>query len=237
MKNEAYHILVVDDEFPMRQMLRIYLQHAGYRVTEASGGTEALALWQKQSYDLLILDLMMPETDGWTVCETVRTSSAVPILMLTARVGLEDRVEGLQLGADDYLAKPFEAKELTARVHALLRRSYYNLSSSPGPSSEIQRGELRVNPEERSVYVSEEKVLCTPKEFDLLHTLIVKPGRVFSRELLLQQIWGMDYMGDVRTVDTHMKNLRLKLSPFYQEQNPIQTVWGVGYKFEASGRA
>jgi two-component system response regulator ResD len=227
--SETYHILVVDDEFPMRQMLRIYLQHAGYRVTEASGGTEALALWDKQSYDLLILDLMMPETDGWTVCETVRASSAVPILMLTARAGLEDRVEGLQLGADDYLAKPFEAKELVARVHALLRRSY-DFPLSPEPSQEIQRGRLRMNPDKRSVSISEEEVVLTPKEFDLLHTLVVKPGRVFSRELLLQQIWGMDYMGDVRTVDTHMKNLRWKLTPFYQAKNPIHTVWGVGYK-------
>ena len=231
--SETYHILVVDDEFPMRQMLRIYLQHAGYRVTEASGGTEALALWDKQSYDLLILDLMMPETDGWTVCETVRASSAVPILMLTARAGLEDRVEGLQLGADDYLAKPFEAKELVARVHALLRRSY-DFPLAPEPSQEIQRGRLRMDPDKRSVSISEEEVVLTPKEFDLLHTLVVKPGRVFSRELLLQQIWGMDYMGDVRTVDTHMKNLRWKLTPFYQAKNPIHTVWGVGYKFEES---
>ena len=231
--SETYHILVVDDEFPMRQMLRIYLQHAGYRVTEASGGTEALALWDKQSYDLLILDLMMPETDGWTVCETVRASSAVPILMLTARAGLEDRVEGLQLGADDYLAKPFEAQELVARVHALLRRSY-DFPLAPEPSQEIQRGRLRMNPDKRSVSISEEEVVLTPKEFDLLHTLVVKPGRVFSRELLLQQIWGMDYMGDVRTVDTHMKNPRWKLTPFYQATNPIHTVWGVGYKFEES---
>lgn len=230
---ETYHILVVDDEFPMRQMLRIYLQHGGYQVTEAAGGAEALNQWRKQSYDLVILDLMMPGTDGWTVCETIRSSSAVPILMLTARAGLEDRVEGLELGADDYLSKPFEAKELLARVQALLRRSY-DFPVSYEPSQAIERGALRVDPEKRSVYVAEEEVVLTPKEFDLLHTLIVKPGRVFSRELLLQQIWGMDYMGDVRTVDTHMKNLRLKLNAFYHEKNPVHTVWGVGYKFEES---
>lgn len=230
---ETYHILVVDDEFPMRQMLRIYLQHGGYQVIEAAGGAEALNQWRKQSYDLVILDLMMPDTDGWTVCETIRSSSAVPILMLTARAGLEDRVEGLELGADDYLAKPFEAKELLARVQALLRRSY-DFPVSYERSQAIERGALRVDPEKRSVYVSEEEVVLTPKEFDLLHTLIEKPGRVFSRELLLQRIWGMDYMGDVRTVDTHMKNLRLKLNAFYHETNPVHTVWGVGYKFEES---
>jgi two-component system, OmpR family, response regulator ResD len=227
------HVLVVDDEKNMRNLLRIYLSCERLEVTEAANGYEALELLKLHAYDLIILDIMMPGLDGWDVCRQIRENSQIPILMLTARSETKDKVQGLKLGADDYLVKPFDPEELAARVNALLRRA--NLS---GPFIEstavIRYFEMSINPERREVTIGEQMVDLAPKEYDLLFYVASHPRKVLTRELLLDQIWSQDYMGDIRTVDTHVKNVREKLRKAGFTHNPIQTVWGVGYKFQGN---
>ncbi|MFC4766995.1 response regulator transcription factor [Effusibacillus consociatus] len=225
------HLLIVDDEWNMRNLLRIYLAKNGFEVTEAKNGKEALVLIDQRSFDLIILDVMMPDLDGWEVCAKIRETKKIPILMLTARTETKDKVYGLNLGADDYLVKPFEPEELIARVFALLRRS--QLSESTGISTNvITHPEMSIDPEGRQVMVHDKPVDLTPKEFDLLYLLTANPQRVFTREILLEKVWGQDYFGDVRTVDTHVKNIREKVRKADLSYVPIQTVWGVGYKFQ-----
>ncbi|GED32430.1 MULTISPECIES: response regulator transcription factor [Brevibacillus] len=223
-------VLVVDDEWNMRNLLRIYLAKNGFDVTEATNGYEALTLFNERSFDLIILDLMMPDVDGWEVCAKIREKKDTPIIMLTARNETKDKVKGLQIGADDYLVKPFEPEELIARVFALLRR--VSISEPTTVRKTITHHDMSISPEERQVLVKGEPVEFTPKEFDLLLLLAEQPGRVYNRDLLLENIWGHDYFGDIRTVDTHVKNIREKVRKAGLSYNPIQTVWGVGYKFQ-----
>ncbi|KGK90534.1 transcriptional regulator [Desulfosporosinus sp. HMP52] len=221
-------ILIVDDEEKIRSLVRLYLEREGFVVDEAEDGRIALEKFRAGNYSLLIVDLMMPDIDGWRVCREVRESSGLPIIMLTARGEEFDRVLGLELGADDYLVKPFSTKELVARVKALLRRSRGQLQPV---SSEITAGLLCIDKERHRVCIGEEVVNLTPLEFDLLYFLAKNRGRVFSREQLMETVWGYDFYGDARTVDTHVKKLREKLN-HPSVKGMIVTVWGVGYKFD-----
>lgn len=223
-----YSVLVVDDEPHMRRLIRIYLENAGYDVVESEDGENALDEMEHQSIHLVILDLMMPGMDGWETCSEIRSRQpAIPVLMLTARTAVEDRVAGLGMGADDYLTKPFDGRELIARVQALLRRAY-----SQSELLDLDAISLKIDASGRDVRVKQRLVPFTPKEFDLLLFLAQHKGRSFTREDLLERIWGVDYEGGTRTVDSHVKNLREKLRDAGIEQNLILTVWGVGYKFE-----
>lgn len=223
---EKLRILVADDEAGLRQVVRLYLEKEGMVVAEAATGRQALEKLQQDKYDLLILDLMMPDGDGWSVCRAVRQKMDLPIIMLTARGEEMDRLLGFELGADDYVVKPFSPRELVARVKALLRRA----GASPQRGEQLQFPGLSIDIAGREVKVEGRVVNnLTPKEFDLLLFLARHPGQVMSREKILEKVWGYDFYGDLRTVDTHIKNLREKLG---RERGFITTVWGVGYKFE-----
>lgn len=240
-------ILVIEDEANIVQVIRLYLEQAGYTVVSASDGIAGLELHAREHPDLIILDLMLPILDGMEVCRRIRAWANTPILMLTARQGEDDRVEGLESGADDYLVKPFSPRELVSRVKAILRRSTINTSnttqetqqgqstpaekSKASSSDELHFGGLIVNLPSRRVMVLGQAVALTVKEFDLLVTLASSPDRVFTREALLNQIWGYTYLGDGRTVDVHIGTLRKKLEAVAGAPHHIQTVWGVGYKF------
>ncbi|WP_456272190.1 response regulator transcription factor [Bacillus sp. AK031] len=222
-----YKILLADDEEQMLTLLQSYLEKEGYQTTSARDGKEALVQWEDGSFDLVILDIMMPVMDGFSVCKKIRQESNVPIIMLTAKSEELDRVHGLKIGADDYIVKPFSPKELVARVEAILRRSH-NFSQK---QNLIETDGLIIDIEGHTVTVNGNQINLTRKEFNLLHFLVSHKGQVFSREHLLDSIWGMESTGTLRTVDTHIKTLRLKLKScgIY-----IQTVWGVGYKFDTS---
>lgn len=224
-------ILIVDDEWNMRNLIKIFLTKNGFDVKEASTGTEAIEYVRNGNFDLVILDIMMPGLDGWQVCHEIRGFSQVPILMLTARTDTKDKVKGLQLGADDYLAKPFEVEEMVARVHALIRRNSLVQQSGLVKSNQIQHDNLIINLDGREVRINGDIVELTQKEFDLFCLLARHPKRAYSRELLLDIVWGTDYFGDIRSIDTHIKNIREKIQKAGLSYNPIQTVWGIGYKF------
>ncbi len=227
-------VLIVDDEWNMRNLLRIYLLQEGFAIKEASTGREALSMIEKHNFDLILLDVMMPDMDGWQVCQAVRESSQTPVLMLTARSETKDKVHGLGIGADDYLTKPFEPEELLARIHSLLRRSnMFRVSASQ--EQVLEYPELRIYPQAREVQVQGERILFTQKEFDLLHLLARSGQRVFTREELVEQLWGNDYGGETRVIDTHVKNIREKLLKAGLSYVPVQTVWGLGYKFQIPG--
>ncbi|KMK76273.1 MULTISPECIES: response regulator transcription factor [Alkalihalobacillus] len=226
------NILIIDDEWTMRNLLKIYLSDNEYNIFEASNGEEALEQIKLLSdrCDLVILDLMMPIMDGFEFCQKVRMTSSIPILMLSARKDLHDRVMGLNLGADDYIVKPFEPEELVARVQALLRRvSYQNKNEDRGDL--ILTNGLQVLFKKRQVYYKNNQITFTAKEFDLLYKLASAPGRVYSREDLLQLIWDDEYIGATRAVDSHIKNIRSKLESAGILEEIITTVWGIGYKF------
>ncbi len=227
-------ILLVDDEWNMRNLIRIYLMKEGFEVKEASSGYEALSMMKQYSFDLILLDVMMPGMDGWQVCKTIRETETIPIILLTARTETKDKVLGLGIGADDYLTKPFEPEELLARVYSLLRRSMINQLNKLQETM-IEHQNLRISPEAREIYIHDVSIDFTPKEFDLLLYLAQNIKRSFSREELVERLWGYEYSGDARVVDTHIKNIREKLQRSGLGYNPIQTVWGVGYKFAAQG--
>jgi two-component system response regulator ResD len=224
-------ILVVDDEDKIRNIIRMYFTREGFNVAEAASGGEALEMLGREQYDLVILDIMMPEVDGWTVCRELRARSGIPIIMLTAREEEVDRVLGLEMGADDYLVKPFSPRELLARVKAVLRRASRPAAKAE-PDGVLVNKNIEINPKTRVVTVGGLPVTLTVKEFDLLLFMARHPGRVFTRDDLLQGIWGFDYFGDTRTVDTHVNRLRDKLNRVPGCPAMIRTVWGVGYKFE-----
>lgn len=227
-------ILVVDDEEKIRELLRMYLEGEGWIVVEASNGQEALDKLKKDSFEIMILDLMMPGMDGWAVCRELRKTSNMPIIILTARGDEIDRVLGLELGADDYVVKPFSPRELVARVKAVLRRTMKAESESEEDENDtaLSFPGLVIDPAAREVKLTGKLISLTPKEFDLLYFLAQSPGRVFSREQLLEHIWGYDFYGEARTVDTHITRLRDKLARVPAAPQYISTVWGVGYKFE-----
>lgn len=221
-------ILVVDDEFEMRQLLRLYLQQEGFGVEEAENGKEAYEKIVKQEYQLMILDVMMPLLDGWQTLEQIRQVSDLPVIMLTAKGTVKDKVAGLSKGADDYLVKPFEAEELIARVHALLRRTQLN----EGKENLLKYNGIIVDLNARNVIYNDKKINLTQTEFDLLRILLEHKGNVLSREQLVEIIWGIEFTGEDRTVDSHIKNLRDKLKAAGVNEQPVKTVWGIGYKVE-----
>ena len=225
-------ILVVDDEPNIIELARLYLEKEGFRVAEAAGGEEALILFEELSPALIVLDIMIPEPDGWEVCRRIRARSQLPIIMLTAREDEVDKVVGLELGADDYLTKPFSPRELVARVKAVLRRAH--------PASESQEvlyaDDLVIDASRRRVTQGDKEIDLTPREFDLLYTLALNRGIVMSRERLLERVWGYDYYGDTRTVDVHVRHMREKLGEDSSHPRYVETVWGVGYKFREGNK-
>lgn len=227
-------ILIVDDEWNMRNLLRIYLRKEGLEPKEAVTGHEAISMLKQQEFDLMLLDVMMPDMDGWQVCRAVRELSDIPILMLTARSEVKDKVQGLGIGADDYLTKPFEPEELLARIHSLLRRSALT-RALPSREEVLEYPGIRIYPDSREVQVQNQGVDFTVKEFDLLALLARGGQRVFTREELVERLWGNDYGGETRVIDTHIKNIREKMQKAGLAYNPVQTVWGLGYKFQSSG--
>lgn len=227
-------ILIVDDEKPMRHLLSLYLRHAGYTVEEAASGPEALAAVQDKTYTLILLDIMMPEMSGWEVCERVRKISDIPVIMLTARDEISDKVKGLNIGADDYITKPFEKEEMLARVRALLRRKgMYEGKAERKDKSMLTYKGIVIDSETYEAFYGQNVLSLTRKEYELLNVLLKHPGQVFSRDHLLALVWANQNIEDYRTVDTHIKNLREKLrvagAPAHEI---IKTVWGVGYKIQ-----
>lgn len=234
-------ILVIEDEASIARLVRLYLQGAGFRVLTATDGATGLALHDRELPDLVVLDLMLPGLDGWEVCRRIRAHARTPILMLTARRTEEDRIEGFELGADDYVTKPFSPRELVSRVRAILRRVTPATSGAAGggtvdiPQERLAFEGLLIVPAARLVEVDGRAVELTAKEFDLLVTLARTPDRVFTRETLLSRVWGFDYLGDSRTVDVHIGTLRKKVERDPAHPRFIKTIWRVGYKFDASG--
>jgi two-component system, OmpR family, alkaline phosphatase synthesis response regulator PhoP len=217
-------ILVVEDESSIASFVSLYLKNAGYIVKTAPNGTEALALAASESPALIVLDLMLPDIDGIEVCKRIRQDSDVPILMLTARDEDVDKIIGLEVGADDYLTKPFNPRELVARIRSILRRA--SPERRERENETIQHGDLHVDAGRREVHVGDQEIQLAPKEFDLLWELLDHRGLVLTRDQLLERVWGYTFAGDTRTVDVHVRQLRRKL----EEASPIVTVWGVGYK-------
>ncbi|HPU01084.1 MAG: response regulator transcription factor [Firmicutes bacterium] len=228
-------ILVIEDDPHILALLRACLTREGYMVTTEENGSKGLSRALEKKFDLIILDLMLPDKDGFEICrELLAAENDTPILILTARGDEMDRVLGLRLGADDYVVKPFSPRELVARVGAILRR-INKARSTPRPMLSFPG--LEINPENRMVKVNKKKIALTPKEFDLLYQLASRPGRVYTREELMDLVWGYDYTGSSRTIDEHVKNLRQKLREGGATGQCIQTVWGVGYKFEEEEEA
>ena len=217
-------ILVVEDESSIASFVSLYLKNAGYSVRTAATGTEALSQAATGDASLIILDLMLPDIDGIEVCRRIRKTSDVPILMLTARDEDVDKIIGLEVGADDYLTKPFNPRELVARVKSILRRA--TPERRQVESAQLKHGELSIDAGRREVRVGEQEIQLAPKEFDLLWELLDHKGLVLTRDQLLERVWGYTFAGDTRTVDVHVRQLRRKLG----DASPIVTVWGVGYK-------
>lgn len=228
--NKQQTVLIADDEPQIREILSIYFKKEGFKVIEAADGAEALVQVQAGKPDIILLDIMMPVLDGLEVCKQVRKISDIPIIMLTAKDSDDDRILGLEIGADDYISKPFNTREVVARVKAVLRRT--NASMSGQNKQVLEYPNLMINLSEYRVVAFGQKITFTAKEMELLWCLASNPGIVFSRNQLLEKIWGYTYYGDTRTVDTHIKRVRHKLDIPPDSTWDIMTVWGVGYKFE-----
>ncbi|WMI80181.1 response regulator transcription factor [Anaerotignum sp. MB30-C6] len=226
----AYHVLVVDDEKLIVKGIKFSLEQDGMQVTPAYDGEEALQLIKDSNFDLIVLDVMLPKMDGLQVCQQVREFSQVPIIMVTAKGEDMDKIMGLEYGADDYITKPFNILELKARIKAILRRSVKK-APAEGSKNILKARELELSYDSRRVFIQEKEVNLTAKEFDLLELLMENPGKVYSREKLLDTVWGYDYPGDVRTVDVHVRRLREKIEANPSEPKYIFTKWGVGYYF------
>lgn len=222
------NVLIVDDEKEMRHLISIMLHQEHIQTYQANGGREAYDILDRQPIDLILLDVMMPEENGFDVCQKIRKNSDVPIIFLTAKDANADKVRGLRLGGDDYIVKPFTSSELIARIQAVLRR--YQPQQDITHSQIIQHSNICLDEIARRVTVEGKEIPLTLKEFDLLHLFMKQPNIVYTREQLLEKIWSLDYDGGTRTVDTHIKTLRLKLGKEYSRL--IQTVWGIGYRFE-----
>ena len=224
-------ILVVDDDENICELLKLYFENEGYGVKLAHDGAEGLNFFKIYEPDLVLLDIMLPKKDGWQVCREIREMSAKPIIMITAKGEVFDKVLGLELGADDYIAKPFDTKEVVARVKAVLRRS---APESKNDIKLLQYDKLQINLTTYELIVDGKAVDTPPKELELIYHLANNPNRVYKRDQLLDEVWGFDYYGDSRTVDVHIKRLREKLEGVSSQWN-LKTVWGVGYKFETKG--
>jgi DNA-binding response OmpR family regulator len=224
----AIKVLIVEDDKNISDLLQLYLQKEGYTVVAAADGGDGLAKFRAESPDLVLLDLMMPVMDGWAVCKAIRAESKTPVIMLTAKGETDDKVLGLKTGADDYITKPFEMKEVLARIEAVLRRA------DRAPEVKVRKlsfDKLTIDMDAFELTVDGKKVDTPPKEMELLFYLASSPNRVYTRNQLLDEVWGFDYFGDSRTVDVHVKRLREKLEGV-SEKWCLKTVWGVGYKFE-----
>ena len=229
-----YHILVVDDEFRIRSIIRKYAEFEGHEVTEAADGMEAVLLCRKNSYDLIIMDIMMPELDGFSACREIRKVSNTPIIMLSARGEEYDRINGFEVGIDDYVVKPFSPKELMLRIDAIMKRVKNGMDqkdNQPKPNVviELDGGGLKADVTARLVFINGERVEMSPKEYDLFFYLLSNRNIALSREKLLCEVWGYDFYGDARTLDTHIKLLRKSLGKYSKY---IVTLRGVGYRFE-----
>lgn len=222
-------ILVVDDDENICELLRLYLEKDGFKTIVANDGEQALQLAQVHNPDLILLDIMLPVLDGWQVCREIRKTSNVPIIMLTAKGETFDKVLGLELGADDYVTKPFDSKEVVARMKAVLRRT--TESEKNDTSNEVNYDKLKINITNYELVVNGVSIDTPPKELELIYHLASNPNRVYTRDQLLDEVWGFDYYGDSRTVDVHVKRLREKLEGISDKWS-LKTVWGVGYKFE-----
>ena len=221
-----YKLLIVDDEIKIREVIREYAEFSGYEVSEAEDGMSALGLCKLNDYDLIIMDIMMPKLDGFSACKEIKKIKDIPVIMLSARGEEYDKLFGFELGIDDYVVKPFSPKELMARINAVLSRKNSQSNSTQGV---MRFGGLEINIPARTVIVDGERVDLTPKEYDLLFYLVENKNIALSRDKLLSDIWGYDFFGDDRTIDTHIKNLRNNLGPY---RDYIVTLRGVGYKFE-----
>ena len=221
-------ILVVDDDLNICELLRLYIEKEGFSVVTANDGAQALKTFEAEKPDLIMLDIMLPGLDGWQVCREIRKTSKCPIIMLTAKGEVFDKVLGLELGADDYVVKPFEAREIVARIKAVLRRTE---KEDVRETKEVQWDKLSINLTNYELKVDGVHVDTPPKEMELLFHLATHPNRVFTRDQLLDEVWGFDYYGDSRTVDVHVKRLREKIDGV-SDKWELKTVWGVGYKFE-----
>ena len=225
----AISVLVVEDDPNIRELLQMYLEKDGYAVTLASDGGQGLAKFRAIKPNLVLLDVMMPVMDGWAVCKAIRAEGDTPVIMLTAKGETDDKVMGLKAGADDYITKPFEMKELLARIEAVLRRTDRGVEE--GKTRRLTFDKLVIDMDAFELTVDGKKVDTPPKEMELLFYLASSPNRVYTRNQLLDEVWGFDYFGDSRTVDVHVKRLREKLEGV-SEKWSVKTVWGVGYKFE-----
>lgn len=225
-------ILIVDDEQGIVRLIAMYLEREGFRTSSARTGGEALELAKRTSPALIILDIMLPDIDGWEVCREIRRSSDVPIIMLTAREGDEDKIVGLEIGADDYVTKPFVPRELVARVKAILRRTSRASTPVETNGDRLVFRDMTIDPGKRQVQLEGQPITLRAKEFDLLLELARRPGFVFPREKLLQDVWGYEFFGDSGTIDVHVRRLRAKLNDDSSNPRFIETVWGVGYRFK-----
>ncbi|MBS4209298.1 response regulator transcription factor [Bacillus sp. FJAT-50079] len=219
-------MLIVDDEADMRQLIAMYLHNSGYETSEAADDREVDEKLANNQVDLILLDIMLPEIDGFEICKHIRKTSRIPIIFLTAKGEEWDKVKGLQLGGDDYIVKPFSPGELVARIDAVLRRTSYENKSNAA----IEYGVIKLDIDARTLTIANKPVNITYKEFELLKMLMSRPEKVYTREELLDFVWGIDYQGGPRTVDTHIKTLRMKMGK--EAGSRIQTIWGSGYKFE-----
>ena len=226
----AISVLIVEDDPNIRELLQLYLEKGGYAVTLAADGGQGLEKFRAIKPNLVLLDVMMPVMDGWTVCKAIRQESNTPVIMLTAKGETDDKVTGLRSGADDYVTKPFEMKELLARIEAVLRRA--DRVTEEVSDRRLTFDKLVIDMDSFELLVDGKKVDAPPKEMELLFYLASSPNRVYTRNQLLDEVWGFDYFGDSRTVDVHVKRLREKLEGV-SEKWSVKTVWGVGYKFEA----
>ena len=230
-------ILLVDDEPLILKGLKYTLEQEGYETESAMDGEEALAMFESGNFDLILLDVMLPKLDGIAVCQRIREKSDVPIIMLTAKGEDMDKILGLDYGADDYITKPFNILEVKARIKAIIRRVAGSRRDREEDEERIlENGDLRMDFDNRRVSVAGKEINLTSKEFELLELLATHPGKVYSRSMLLQTVWGKDYPGDVRTVDVHIRRLREKVEPNASEPVYVQTKWGVGYYFRQNDR-
>lgn len=227
----ANKILVVDDATNICELLQLYLENEGYVVYTARDGQEAVNMFQNKTPDLVLLDIMLPKMDGWQVCREIRKTSSCPIIMLTAKGETFDKVLGLELGADDYVTKPFDAKEVMARVKAVLRRTNGGKETEKKEKATVIYDNLEINITNYEMKVKGEPVDTPPKELELIYHFASNPNRVYTRDELLDEVWGFEYYGDSRTVDVHIKRLREKLEGVSDKWS-LKTVWGIGYKFE-----
>ena len=225
----AISVLIVEDDKNIAELLQMYMEKEGYAVTLAADGGQGLEKFRSIQPDLVLLDVMMPVMDGWAVCKAIRAESQTPVIMLTAKSELDDKITGLKAGADDYITKPFEMKEVLARIEAVLRRS--DRSSAQPAARRLSFDKLTIDMDAFELTVDGKKVDTPPKEMELLFYLASSPNRVYTRNQLLDEVWGFDYFGDSRTVDVHVKRLREKLENV-SDRWCLKTVWGVGYKFE-----